>query len=269
MDLAGLISRHGYALLALICFLEAIGLPMPAALALISAGALAAYHKLNLMAAGGVALGAILAGDIVLFLVGKQAGWALLGFLCRVSANPETCILRSAESFYRRGKVTLVFAKFVPGINTMAPPLAGSMKMRFGQFLQYDFAGACLYAMAYTGVGFVFSDFLKVISRGLTSAGHAIEDVLLVAAAVFVLYRIWGLFRFRALNVAPRVPVEEVARRLTSPDAVNIILVDVRSHGYYDPGALRVAGSVRFEPNNLEEEVKRLPRDKDIYVYCT
>ena len=56
-------------------------------------------------------------------------GWGLLGFLCKLSVNPETCILRSAESFYKRGKATLLFAKFIPGINTMAPPLAGSMQM--------------------------------------------------------------------------------------------------------------------------------------------
>jgi len=49
-----------------------------------------------------------------------------LGLLCRLSANPETCILRSAEYFYRRGKQTLLFAKFIPGINTMSPPLAAA-----------------------------------------------------------------------------------------------------------------------------------------------
>lgn len=56
------------------------------------------------------------------------------------SLNPESCILRSADSFYRRGRVLLVFAKFLPGINTMAPPLAGSMNMRVRQFLLLDLA---------------------------------------------------------------------------------------------------------------------------------
>jgi rhodanese-related sulfurtransferase len=45
--------------------------------------------------------------------------------------------------------------------------------------------------------------------------------------------------------------------------------VDVRSHGYYDAGAARIKGSIRLEPNNLTEELKTLPKDKDIYVYCT
>jgi rhodanese-related sulfurtransferase len=63
--------------------------------------------------------------------------------------------------------------------------------------------------------------------------------------------------------------VEELARRLSSEDKDKILLMDVRSHGYYDAGAARIQGSIRMEPNNIAEEVKTLPKDKDIYVYCT
>ena len=77
----------------------------------------------------------MLLGDSLLYVLGSRMGWGLLGFLCKVSATPETCILRSAESFYKRGRATLLIAKFIPGVNTMAPPLAGSMKMPFVQFL--------------------------------------------------------------------------------------------------------------------------------------
>ena len=36
-----------------------------------------------------------------------------------------------------------------------------------------------------------------------------------------------------------------------------------------DAGAARIKGSIRMEPNNLNEEIKSLAKDKDIYVYCT
>ena len=98
-------------------------------------------------------------GDIAQFWLGRYSGWGLLGFLCRLSLNPETCILHSAESFYKRGKMTLLIAKFIPGVNTMAAPLAGSMKMRFGQFLQLDFGGSLLYAATYLLVGYLSRDF--------------------------------------------------------------------------------------------------------------
>src|SRR5712691_8581827 len=129
-DLLALIAGHGYLAIFLIVLAEAVGLPMPAALALVAGGAAAASHVLRLPAVFGVAVAAMLLGDSLLFVMGRHMGWGLLGILCKISANPETCILRSAESFYKRGRITLVIAKFIPGINTMAPPLAGSMKMR-------------------------------------------------------------------------------------------------------------------------------------------
>jgi rhodanese-related sulfurtransferase len=65
------------------------------------------------------------------------------------------------------------------------------------------------------------------------------------------------------------VQVEELAKRLASEGAGRVQIVDVRSHGYYDSGAARIKNSIRIEPNNLEEEMKNLPKDKDIYLYCT
>src|SRR5246127_4116571 len=153
------ISQHGYLLIFFIALGEAAGLPLPAALAFIAGGAAAAAHVLNASAIFADAVIAILVGDTLLFFLGRYTGWALLGFLCRLSLNPETCILRSAETFYKRGRVALLFSKFVPGVNTMAPPLAGSMKMKFTQFLRLDFAGACLYVLAYASLGYVFRDF--------------------------------------------------------------------------------------------------------------
>ena len=266
-NLLASIGRHGYSLLALVVFLEAIGLPMPAALALLTAGAASAYGKLNPLIVLGISVLSIVLGDSVLFVVGRYTGWSLLGLLCRLSANPESCIQRSAESFYRRGRVTLVIAKFIPGINTMAPPLAGSMKMRPQQFLQLDLAGACLYVLAYGGFGFVFSDLMRSITHSLQSAGHAMEIVVALGIAGYVLYRIWLYQKYRPYKVVPRIPVEEAARRLTSNNG--ILLVDVRSHGYYDEAASRIKGSIRIEPNNLAEEIKNLPKDKEIYLYCT
>ena len=60
-----------------------------------------------------------------------------------------------------------------------------------------------------------------------------------------------------------------VALRLASEGDKEVILADVRSHGYYDPGTQRIAGSIRIEPNRLADELKTLPHDKDIYLYCT
>ncbi len=67
----------------------------------------------------------------------------------------------------------------------------------------------------------------------------------------------------------PRVQVEELALKLKSEEKDKILVADVRSHGYYDAGAGRIKGSIRIEPNNLPVEIESLPKDKDIYLYCT
>ncbi|MGB8731095.1 MAG: VTT domain-containing protein, partial [Candidatus Sulfotelmatobacter sp.] len=177
MNLFSPMAHHGYALLFGLLLAEAMGLPFPAAIALVAAGAGVAAHALWGPYVLSAALVALLLGDSAQFWLGRYMGWALLGFLCRVSINPETCILRSAESFYKRGKITLVVAKFIPGVNTMAAPLAGSMKMRFSQFLRLDLAGALLYSITYLTVGFLSRDFLAAILRGFHAVGRTMEAV--------------------------------------------------------------------------------------------
>ena len=269
MNLFSLMARHGYALTFGLLLAEAIGIPFPAAIALVAAGAAVAAHALWGPYVVTTAIAALLLGDMAQFWLGRHMGWALLGFLCRVSINPETCILRSAESFYKRGKITLVIAKFIPGVNTMAAPLAGSMKMRFWQFLRLDLAGASLYSLTYLLVGYLSRDFLAAILRGFHAAGRAMEAVIVAALVVYAIYRVLQYRKNKAYSVVPRVQVEELARRLASEDAGRVQIVDVRSHGYYDGGAARIKNSIRIEPNNLEEEIKNLPKEKDIYLYCT
>jgi membrane protein DedA with SNARE-associated domain len=267
--LFSLIAHHEYVLIFAVVLAEAIGLPVPAALALVAGGAAAAAHTLSLPRFLFTAITAMLIGDTLLFILGRYMGWSLLGLLCRLSVNPESCVLRSAESFYKRGKTTLLIAKFIPGVNTMAPPLAGSMRMPARQFLRFDFTGASLYILTYGGLGFLFRDFLAALTRGIQTASHVFGEVLFGAAIVYTAYRFWLYHKNKVYRVVPRVQVEELAHKLQSDEKEKILILDVRSHGYYDAHAERIKGSIRIEPNNLSEELKTIPKDKDIYLYCT
>src|SRR5262249_30159815 len=142
-------------------------------------------------------------------------------------------------------------------------------KMRFWQFLQFDVIGAGLYASAYILLGFVFRDFLARILSGFSTAGRVAEISFAVAITGYILYRIWLYKEQRIFQVVPRIQVEEFARQLATEEKGRILLVDVRSHGYYDSNASRIQGSIRLEPNNLEDQLKDFPRDKHIYLYCT
>jgi len=262
-----IIEQHGYLALGVLVFLEALGLPIPAAVALVVSGAAIAWHRMSPVGTLVVGLFGIMLGDVLLFELGRKSGWWLLGFLCRVSMNPETCILRSAESFYKRGRTTLLFAKFVPGINTMAPPLAGSMRMPFRTFLKYDAGGALLYVVAYAGAGFVFSRILRDMLRAFETVGHAMEVVFVLAIIGYIAYRVYLYWTHRIYRIVPRVLVQELIARRDAGE--ELVLADVRSHGYYDRGTVRIRGSIRIEPNNLKESTKSLSKEKPIFLYCT
>ena len=263
--LSGLL-QHGYSILFAAVFLEAVGFPVPAALALLIAGAAAARGSLHPGLTAATALSAMMAGDTLMFLMGRYTGWWLLALLCRLSLNPESCILRSADSFYKRGRMLLVLAKFVPGINTMAAPMAGSMNMRLFQFLRLDLAGAMLYAGAYLGLGWIFSSGLEVVTHGYQMFGRALGWVAIAALAVYLAFVIRAWIKARALRSGPSASPAEVARAMSSDSA---IVYDVRSHGYYDSKTTRIEGSKRLEPNALHQFDKPIPAGAQVYLYCT
>ena len=92
-DLLGLVVHHGYIFIFLIVLAEALGLPVPAALALLTGGAAVASGALSGPAALLIAVTAMLLGDSLLYVLGSRMGWRLLGVLCRLSVDPENCIL--------------------------------------------------------------------------------------------------------------------------------------------------------------------------------
>jgi len=255
------LAQHGYTILFAAVFLETIGLPVPAAIALLIAGGASARGSLSAPLTLGGAFATMLIGDTLMFVLGRYTGWWLLGLLCRLSLNPESCILRSADSFYKRGRTLLVFAKFVPGINTMAPPLAGSMNMRWTRFAALDACGAALYIGAYWSAGFLFSDAVSAITHTMQTFGRIMEVALLAAVAAYLVYLVWRWFHMGASRTVPRVHPSEVAQ--------GAIIYDVRSHGYYDQKAKRIQGSKRLEPHALHQQPLDAPAAQPVYVYCT
>jgi membrane protein DedA with SNARE-associated domain/rhodanese-related sulfurtransferase len=259
------LAAHGYAILFATVFLEAVGLPLPAALALLIAGGASAHGSLRGSYVIFGSLAAMLTGDTLMFFAGRYTGWWLLGVLCRISLNPESCILRSADSFYRRGRTLLVVAKFIPGINTMAPPLAGCMNMRLSQFLGLDLLGAAIYILAYFTVGFAFSGALAAITRGYQSFGRIVSWLVVGLILAYLMWQLWGWVKERALRSVPFAGPTEAAHALTTGACV----YDVRSHGYLDRNAMRIRGSRRLDPHSLNQPHEELPRGALVLVYCT
>jgi membrane protein DedA with SNARE-associated domain/rhodanese-related sulfurtransferase len=280
MNLLAVIGHHGYAATAVVLFAACCGLPLPVSVVLLTAGAAAhggavnSQSPLNLAVVILCAAGAALAGDTLMYLGGRYTGWWLLALLCRVSLNPDTCIFGSARSFYKRGQRTLLFAKFVPGLGTVAAPLAGSLNMRWQRFVLLDGCGVLLYATAWSSVGFVFAPFLRDVIGWVERVGHITAATLAVVAVLYVLWLVMNSLRDSRFSAVEKVAAQDLFERLrTATHDRLVIIADVRSHGYYDPGMQRIKNSIRVEPSRLKEELVALREfmqpECEIYLYCS
>ena len=110
--------RHGYSLLFAWVLIEQLGLPIPAVPLLLAAGGLAGSGRMNLPAAMGAAMIAVIAADLFWYYLGRYRGGRVLKLLCKISLEPDSCVRRTENIFTRHGARSLLVAKFVPGLNT-------------------------------------------------------------------------------------------------------------------------------------------------------
>ena len=274
MDIVGAIAHHGYAATGLALFLAALGVPLPAAAVLLAAGAAAHAGGLGLPQLLFIGWMAAVAGDVLLFLGGRYTGWWLLALLCRVSFDPEACIFSAAGYFYKRGPKTLLFSKFIPGLGAMASPLAGSLNMRLSRFLRMDALGTLGYCSAWISLGYVFDHLVTRIIGGIERAGHAVVLVVALFAVAYIVALFVSSMRARRYRQIQKISAASLHERTQeiTPDRL-VVIADVRSHGYYDPGMQRIKNSIRVEPHRLEDELLALREfmapECEIYLYCS
>ena len=274
MNLLEIVAHHGYAVTSIALFVTCCGLPLPVSVVLLTAGAAAHGGSLNLGLVMLCAWGSALAGDTLMYLGGRYTGWWLLTGICKFSLNPEACIFGSARSFYKRGPKTLLIAKFVPGLATVAAALAGSLNMRLRRFLTLDGCGVLFYTAGWSLTGFLFAPFLRDVVRWVQRVGHATAATM---GAIVVLYILWLLassLRDTRFSSIEKITAADLYERMrTSTHDRLLIIADVRSHGYYDPGMQRIKDSIRVEPSRLKEELDALREfmqpECEIYLYCS
>jgi len=267
-------TNHGYLIAFLGMAIGCCGLPFPLSVLLLTLGALAHGGGLHLLPVVLCASAGALLGDTLMYFGGRLSGWWLLAGLCRLSLNPDTCIFGSARSFYSRGPKTLLFAKFVPGLATVAAPLAGSLNMRLPRFLRLDGLGVALYVSAWSCAGFAFAPAVRDIIFWVERVGHITAGLV---AALVVLYVLWLVYSWvqdaRDTTVA-KIEARDLFERIrTATHERLMIIADVRSHGYYDAGMQRIKNSIRVEPSRLKEELVALRAfmqpECEIYLYCS
>jgi len=258
---------YGYLLLFGWMLVEQLGLPLPAAPALAAAGALSASRQMNFgLALASAVLGSLVA-DSTWYFIGRKYGHIVLRMLCKLSLEPTTCVRRTQDSFGRRRVRTLLIAKFVPALSTLAAPIAAQNGMGYAEFVAFDTLGAALWVTTVLAVGRFGCDLLKRDPGLLSWAGRFWLTLLVLAVAGFILWRIARRRMFMKQLAAARLEPEELKRQLDAGEKV--FIVDLRHPLELLPDPFTLPGAVHFSPESLTAQHEEIPRDRDVVLYCT
>jgi membrane protein DedA with SNARE-associated domain len=259
--------HHGYVVVLAWVFAEQLGLPIPSMPLLLAAGALAGTGRMSFFASLFYAVLAAVAADFIWYQLGRRKGIKVLQLLCKISLEPDSCVRRTEGVFAKEGARSLLLAKFIPGLSTVAPPLAGIFHMRARRFLFFDVMGSTIWAGTFLGLGFVFSGQIERIAEYLASFGGWLLVFVVAALAAYIGYKFIARQRFlRELRIA-RITVDELKEKIDSGE--ELVIVDLRHSVDFEAEPEIIPGAFRMDAKELEEKNDRLPRDREVILYCT
>lgn len=264
LNLSQTLQRDAVPIVFLNVMLQQLGLPVPAVPTLLLAGSLATApgHAAKILAAAVVA--SVLA-DWLWYHAGKLYGYRVLRGLCKLSINPASCVNQTEARFVRWGLSSLVVAKFIPGFSTVAPPIAGALRMNQAGFLLAAGAGGALWAGLALGAGWVLKDTVHTLIAALDRHTATAVTVVLLLACVWLGWKLWQKYRFNRLGALPHITADELVAAMDTEPAP--LVLDLRSATMiaetgHVPGA-RVA-----QHDDLARAVGEWPPNHPIVTLC-
>lgn len=264
--------HYAYVILFMWVLVEQLGIPIPSVPLLLTAGTLSATHKISASVALLSVLAACMLSDSMWYVLGRRYGNRVLRLLCRFSLEASTCVTKTENYFVRRGPVTLLFAKFVPGLSTVAAPIAGQTGMPFGRFLLWDLGGSIVWAGTYLLAGMFFGDIAQRSAVFFHLLGRFAGFLFLLMLVGLLVYRVVKQRRFLASVRSMRLEPEELKAMIDEAQeagAAAPFIVDLRHPLDYLPDPRVLPGAVRVGPAELALHSDRIPRDRDVILYCT
>lgn len=258
---------YGYLVLFGWVLIEQLGAPLPAAPLVLSAGALSAQHELNFWLALLSCLVASSIADSSWFFIGRRYGAGVVRVLCKLSLEPSACIRKTENSLGGRRRVTIIFSKFVPGVATLMPPLAGRSGMPYIEFLFLDGLGTLAWIGGLLLGGRLFGDALKHNPGLLDEIGKFSGALLVTGIVGFFLFRLWRRHRLLKQFAASRLEPEELKRQIDAGEAIYIM--DLRHHMELADDPHTLPGAHHVHVDALREWIEQVPRDRDVVVFCS
>jgi hypothetical protein len=175
--------------------------------------------------------------------------------------------VRRAETiFTRHGARGLLAAKFIPGLTTVMPPLAGVFAVARTRFALYDIAGVLLWAGTWLGLGYVFSDAIVLVAARATKLGRMLGLVVAAALVGYILMKYVRRHLFlRRLRMA-RISPEELKGRLDAGEDVTII--DLRTPLEVTATPYAIPGSRWLVVEAIDQHEAELLQARDLVLYC-
>jgi membrane protein DedA with SNARE-associated domain/rhodanese-related sulfurtransferase len=258
-----------YPMIFLAVFANQLCLPIPSVLFLITAGALAKSGSLNVEGVILVGVAGCVLADWAWFAAGRRWGYRIVRGLSSFSRDGQQGAMKARKFFARRGLPVLTFAKFVPGLDVLMPPLAGTLNGATVPFLLFDAAGAFFWSAGYCSVGYLFADHLDIVAGALGRVSKILA-ILLGGVLCYLMWRAWELLitmkQLRLRTVSPAL-LQEKLQAGKKVAVLDLLDVEGQEDANKVPG---IAGAARISSTPLRSSAKiRVPPDVQIVLYCT
>jgi membrane protein DedA with SNARE-associated domain len=265
-EVAQFLIEQGYLVLFLWVLLAQLGFPIPIVPMLLAGGALAGIGELNAPLVLSISFLAALLSDQFWYQVGLRRGSKVLPFLCRIALDPESCVRRAKGIFGRYGPRFLLVAKFIPGVATVASPLAGIFHLHPLRFLLLDGVGTFIWVGILIFVGYKFGNELKDLTIRTSGTGPGIGLLIPVGLAIYMTWKYVHRKRFLHRLAIARVTPEEVKQRLDAGE--DLLMVDLRHAVEFEVEPRTIPGAIHLSIEELEKQHHQIPRDREIVLFC-
>jgi membrane protein DedA with SNARE-associated domain/rhodanese-related sulfurtransferase len=266
-DLILAIGDYGLLIVVVNVLLDQIGLPVPAVPTLIVAGAIAADGHMSLPALFAGSVIACLAADCGWYLIGQQYGIRVLKTLCKVSLEPDSCVSQTQIRFERWGINSLVIAKFVPGLAIIAPPMAGALRIGWLRFIFLSTCAAVLWVGSGLLAGILFKSQIGKLLEHLSEFGSVVGAGVVSLLAAYIAFKWWERGRFYKMLRMARINVVDLYELIQAGSSP--LIIDVRSATARELEPRWIPGALHVPLQDMARQLKELPRDRDIILYCT